>query len=64
MYEAGVLQPWVSSVVVDIMLILGNSLYLGVDQSAGMDCQENSRHMNVLITFVSTSEKCGSDIYP
>lgn len=37
MYEAGVVQPCVSLVLVDIVHLHGNTLYLGVDQSAGKD---------------------------
>lgn len=57
MHEAGVLQPWISTAVVDIMLRLGKALYLGVNQWTAVHCQENYQHMDVLITFLSTSKK-------
>lgn len=53
MYEAGVLQPWVYRAFVNAVLRLGKIFYLGVDQRTGMDCQENCRHMDGLITFFS-----------
>lgn len=45
-YEAGVLQPWVSSAVVDIMLRLGKALCLSVDQSSGLS-RKLAAHRNV-----------------
>lgn len=44
MYEAGVLQPWMDSAVVDAMLRLGKIFYLGAAQWTVEDCQENCWH--------------------